>query len=159
MHADERLSTLGHASGSAEVAAQALAAVRAALAGRTLSDRHQEALRTQAELIDLLASDAIRTTSSAAARAAMLAQEGPSTLKSLRTLSDRLAELNNNGPTFAEAGNFLRTLAQRTTVAELDRALGENVATLCKRLLIAALEIVGSATRAPILDASGPPKA
>jgi hypothetical protein len=150
MHADERLSTLGHASGSAEVAAQALAAIRLALAGRPLSTRQREALQAQAELIDLLASDAIRTTS-VSARAAMLAQEGPSALKSLRTLSSRLSELNGTSPSLAEARDFLRTLADHTMESGIDRALGENVAMLCKRLLVAALDIVGSATRASVL--------
>lgn len=155
MHADERLSTLGHASGSAEVAAQALTAVRRALSGHPLTQRHKEALQAQADLIDLLASESDRA-SNISARAAMLAQDGPSALKNLRTLSIRLSEINGSVSSLVEAGHFLRALAASTTLNSVDRALGETVAVLCKRLLVAALEIVGSATRASVIASESP---
>ena len=51
MSVDERMIRLASATGSAEVAAHSLAAIRAAQAGKTLSDRQREALRVQAELL------------------------------------------------------------------------------------------------------------
>jgi hypothetical protein len=48
---EERMIALARATGHAEVAARALVVVRAALAGKTLNERQQEALKVQAELL------------------------------------------------------------------------------------------------------------
>lgn len=93
---EDRMIALARATGSAAVAAQALAAVRAALAGRTLGDRQREALRAQAEL---------------------LTDDGPRAVKGfLRTL----AELSTVEGLDRVLGEDAAALCKRHLVAALD---------------------------------------
>jgi hypothetical protein len=151
MHADERVNALGQASGSAEVAAQSLAALRRALAGKELRPNQKEALKVQADMIDLMSS---MRASDTAALAAMLVSEGSGALRNLSSLRQRLALHHDvDDAALGDAREFLRSLASDPQPQNLDRHRGERAAAVCKEWLTAALDLVGSATRETILPA------
>src|SRR4051794_13639692 len=111
MHADERLNALGQASGSAEVAAQTLAALKRALAGEQLRASHREALSQQAELLGRFTAASTQA-SDAPTLAATLAQEGPWTFRNLSSLRNRMHGADVNDDVVNAARNFLLLLAR-----------------------------------------------
>lgn len=139
MHADERLSALGHASGSAEVAAEALSAIRRSQAGRALDRAHLTALRQQAEILDLIA--AASPTLNPADTAAMLSEHGTWSIRSLHGIARRLAP--DGIDRLVAASEFLRALAAEEASAK-DPSRAEFVAQLCREFLSAALDLIAS---------------
>jgi hypothetical protein len=152
MRADERVSALGQASGSAEVAAQALSAVKRALDGKELKPEQKEALTHQAELVKLLVTAPVRARN-ASSLAAMLSQEGPWTLR----LHERLGTEADEAA-LRDAGDFLTWLASAPYPVEIDRTRADRVLVLCKQWLSAALDLLGSATRESAVQSPESPK-
>jgi hypothetical protein len=143
MHADERLSAMGHASGSAEVAAQALSAVRRALNGLELKPTQRNALKEQADLIDWLGTASERA-DNPASLASMLAQEG----HSFRDLTSFQQRVSRDESALRDARDFLRWLAAEPHgPADIDAERAKRVMALCREWLSAALDLLGSAAR------------
>jgi hypothetical protein len=146
MHADERLNALGQASGSAQLAAQALSGLKRALAGKQIRPSQRLALTRQAELFGRFAA---AKTKDAAALAATLAQEGPWPFRNLNEVSEQFPGVGVDDGAVKDARDFLMHLAQepQPSIGEAEQRNAKRVFDLCQQWLTAQLDLLGSAVR------------